>query len=267
MRSTVVVALALLTLVATAGAADDPQDFAGSWKPPSSTGSYYRITNVDEGEQFVGRLTDGDAAVGLCEGAPNGAEPPFWTAKQEGSLNGGGTYDGHTYIFRKDAEGDCFSTYARAKFWPLVANRLRICPAPFDAPDSEPQLDTTSSVDESETCTDFVRTQDPVEPQDHVAKDYIGKIFRDENTCPTDYNVTLRYVADDPMNLVKLYGNRGHGFKRLPNNKYFIPNKNDAGHKRILDLRLVKHSPITIKAKIRTQSGKHFSRKKHFGPC
>ena len=267
MRSTIGVLLLFLTVAATGRAATDPQDFAGSWKPPSTTGSYYRITNVDEGEQFVGRVTDGSASVGLCEGAPNGAEPPFWTAKQEGSLNGGGTYDGRTYIFRKDAEGDCSAVFARAKFWPLVADRLRICPAPFDAPDSEPVLDTTSPVDESETCTDFLRTEDPVEPQDHVAKDYIGKILRDDNDCPTDYNITLRYVADDPMNQVKVYGNRGNGFKRLPNNPYYLPIKTDAGRKRILDLRLVKKSAITIKVKIRTQSGERFTRKKHFGPC
>jgi hypothetical protein len=70
------------------------------------------------------------------------------------------------------------------------------------------------------------------------------------------------------MNQVKLYARRpGTGFKRLPNNPGFVPIKTDAGHKRILDLRLVKHSALILKAKIRTQSGKHFSRSKKFGPC
>jgi hypothetical protein len=263
MRAPVAVALALLSAVATAHAASDPQDFAGSWEPPPSVGSSYRITNTDEGEKFVGRVTRNSAEAEVCEGFTQ----PFWTAKQEGSLNGGATYDGRTHVFRKDNEGNCSAVLARAKFWPLVADRLRICPAPYDAPDQEPTLDTTSPVDESETCTDFRRTDDPVEPEPHVAKDYIGKIFRDENTCPTDYAVTLKYVADDPMNEVKLYANRGSGFKRLPNNPSYLPIKTDAGHKRVLELRLVKHSALTLKAKIRTQSGKHFSRKRHFGPC
>jgi hypothetical protein len=264
MRAAFAVTVACLTLAAAAQAATDPQDFVGSWAPPSSVGSYYRVTTTDEGSDgFVGRVTENSAAVRLCAGYAE----PFWRATQEGSLNGGATYDGRTHVFYKDAEGNCFSAYARAKFWPLVANRLRICAASADAPDVEPTLDTTSPVDESETCTDFVRTDDPVKPKPHTAKDYIGKIFRDENTCPTDYNVTLKYVADDVMNQVKLYADRGHGFKRLPNNPSYVPISTDAGHKRVLDLRLLKHSAVTIKARIRTASGKHYSRKKHFGPC
>jgi hypothetical protein len=264
MRLAFAVAIACLTFAAAAPAASDPQDFAGSWEPPPSVGSHYRVTNHDEGQEgFVGHITENSAEAELCSGYAE----PFWQATQEGSLNGGATYDGHTYVFTKNAEGDCFARYARAKFWPLVADRLRICPATYENPDAEPKLDTTSPVDESESCTDFRRTSDPITPKPHVAKDYIGKIFRDESTCPTDYNVTLRWVADDPMNQVKLYANRGHGFKRLPNNPSYVPIKTDAGHKRILDLRLVKHSALTLRAKIRTRSGKHYSRKKHFGPC
>ena len=264
MRAALAVSIACLTFTAAAPAATDPQDFVGSWEPPPSVGSHYRVTTTDEGSDgFVGHVTENSAEVDLCAGYAE----PFWQATQEGSLNGGATYAGRVHVFTKDAEGNCSAAYVRAKLWPLVADRLRVCPGSSDTPDAEPALDTTSPVDQSDTCTDFRRTSDPVTPKKHKAKDYIGKLFRDEKTCPTDYNVTLRYVADDPMNQVKLYGDRGHGFKRLPNNPSFVPIATDAGHKRILDLRLVKHSAVTIRAKIRTRSGKHFSRKKHFGPC
>jgi hypothetical protein len=264
MRATLAVAVALLSFAAAAPAATDPQDFAGSWEPPPSVGSHYRVTNKDEGQEgFVGHVTENSAGVSICAGYAE----PFWQATQEGSLNGGATYAGRVHVFVKDAEGNCSAAYARAKFWPLVADRLRICAASADTPDAEPKLDTTSPVDESESCTDFRRTSDPVTPKKHVAQDYIVKLYREGHSCPTDYDVTLRFVADDPMNQVKLYADRGQGFKRLPNNSSYVPIKTDAGHKRTLEVRLVKHSALTLKAKIRTQSGKHFTRKRHFGSC
>jgi hypothetical protein len=258
MRALLVVLVAL-ALPASAGAAGSGQDFEGSWEPPpaASVGNY-RVTVIDEGEQFVGRITGG---VIICEGAPDGDNEPFWIAKQSGSLNGGAIYEGTTYLFNYDSNGEnCVASQAPATFWPLVNDRLRVCP--------NQQMDTTSPVDESENCVDFRRTDDPLEVKPHVAKDYIPKITRDDNSCKTDYNVYLRFVDDDPMNSVKIFLKRGGGsFKRFPNNELFLPLKNDANQTRVLDFRWVKKGPLTLRVKIRTQSGKTFKRQKAFAAC
>lgn len=266
MRRLLVLAVALVW--AAPAQAATGQDFEGSWAPPPITSSYYRVTTEDVGERFEGRLTRG-GAIERCTGGPDVGDV-FWTAKQEGSLNGGAIYDGRTFNFRLDAERqDCEARMVRAKFWPLVDDRLRICPAPFETPDAEPVLDTTAPVDQSMTCTDFDRTDDPLTPKAHRARDYIPKITRDDNRCKTDYNVALRYVADDPMIRVRIFLKRTAGarYRRFPNNERFLPRRTDAAKTRVLDFRRVEKGPLYLQVRIRTQSGKTFKRTRRFSAC
>src|SRR3954468_4999126 len=202
-------AVAAGVLVASAlGFDPDGRDGIGSWTPPPVANSHYVITNevVDQG--WEGKLTD--SADIICTGAPHEGDV-FWAGQQDGSLGGGALFTGRTTAFDVDQDNNCTATNVRARFWSLAENRLRVCPNPTSTPEAPPHMDTTSDVGQSDTCTDFVRTEAPPTTQNlpHDAGDYIGKITRDTNKCvkfgPVDYSFKLFRVEDDPIVRVDVY--------------------------------------------------------------
>jgi hypothetical protein len=279
LRWTMALTLAVVTgiiLAASAAGAGTGRDFEGTWEPPPAASvNTYKITTTvggSDGTTYEGRLTAGTLAT--CSGSPSQGQI-FWFGNQDGSLGGEPTYEGRTFIFRTDNNGEnCEARLVRARFWSPANDRMRICPNSFDNPHAEPSLVTQSPVDQSATCTDFRRTSTPpsANPGTHTAKQYVPKITRDSNTCPkygpVDYNVYLRFIADDPMVSVKIYLKRTkHGtFKRYPNNQFFLPT--ERFNPRDLDFPWVKKGPLWVKVKFVTKSGKKYTRKvKYFKPC
>jgi hypothetical protein len=269
-------AVAGTIMASSAAGAGTGRDFEGSWEPPpqGSVNTYKITTTVggSDGTTYEGRLTSGTLAQ--CSGSPAQGQI-FWFAHQDGSLGGEPTYGGRTFIFRADANGEnCQARLVRARFWSPANDRMRICPNSFDDPHAEPSLDTQSAVDGSATCTDFRRTTTPpsANPGKHTAKQYVPKITRDSNSCPkfgpVDYNVYLRFIADDPMVSVKIYVKRKkHGaFKRIDNNEFFLPTEDL--NPRNLDFPWVKKGPVWVRVKFTTKSGKKYTRPvKHFKAC
>src|SRR3954471_11227600 len=180
----------------------DGRDGIGSWTPPPVANAHYVITNEVVNEGWEGKLTD--SADIICSGAPHEGDV-FWAGQQDGSLGGGALFTGRTTAFDVDQDNNCTATNVRARFWSLAENRLRVCPNPTSTPEAQPHMDTTSDVGQSDTCTDFVRTEAPPTTQNlpHDAGDYIGKITRDTNKCvkfgPVDYSFKLFRVEDDPI--------------------------------------------------------------------
>jgi hypothetical protein len=276
----VVVGAALLALFATsASGGGTGREFAGTWRPPPAAGDPYKVTNAEEGTDtgtiWRGKMVDG---ILLCQGAPDIGDD-FWTAQQTGALGGAGLYEGHTFIFRQAAPGEpCEARSVRAKFWSPANDVLRICPAPFDAPENEPAMDFNSPVDQAGGCGDFRRTTPPdtSETKPHPASDYIGKIKRDSNRCPKfgprEYSAVLKYVADDPANRVDVFVKRTKTASFKPYNvggagvnHGFVPTSNQK--RRVLSLEWVKKGKSWWRFRVKTQKGKSYKKTKFFEPC
>src|SRR3954470_23051925 len=149
------------------------RDIVGSWTPPPVANAHYVITNEIVGDGFEGKLTD--SADIICSGAPHEGAV-FWSGTQVGSDGTTPTFEGRTTIFQVDNDNNCTTTNVRAAFWSPADNRLRVCPNSASNPEAEPKMDFQSDVGQSDTCTDFGRTEDPPMTQNipHDATDYIG---------------------------------------------------------------------------------------------
>src|SRR3954468_24366918 len=160
-RLLVGVAGALVAAVVWAGAAAGDgtgRDIVGSWTPPPVANAHYVITDEIVGDGFEGKLTD--SADIICSGAPHEGDM-FWSGVQVGSDGTVPTYEGRTTIFQVDNDNNCSAANVRAAFWSPVDDRLRVCPDSASNPEADPKMDFSSGVGQSDTCTDFVRTDDP----------------------------------------------------------------------------------------------------------
>jgi hypothetical protein len=270
-----VLALGAATWAATALGDEDGRDGIGSWTPPPVVNAHYVITNEVFNEGWEGKLTD--SAEIICSGAPHEGDK-FWEGQQDGSLGGGATFSGRTTAFDVDQDNNCTATNVRARFWSLAPNRLRVCPNSTSTPEAEPKLDTTSDVGQSDTCTDFVRTETPQTPQQHVWQDYAGKFTRDSNKCskfgPVDYSVKLKRVEDDPAVRIDVFVKQKGlgGFKPYKDgglgvNHFFVV---PSGEKfRVLTLTWTKKKRASWwKIRVKTQSKKTYTSKPtHFKGC
>src|SRR3954451_22598542 len=134
------------------------RDIVGSWTPPPVANAHYVITDEIVGDGFEGKLTD--SADIICSGAPHEGDM-FWSGVQVGSDGTVPTYEGRTTIFQVDNDNNCSAANVGAPFWSPVADRLRVCRDSASNPEAEPKMDFSSAVGQSDTCTDFVRTEDP----------------------------------------------------------------------------------------------------------
>lgn len=272
--------LVALVVAGSALAAETGRDVAGTWKPPSSVNGFYKITTSQNGDEYVGRLTDPGNIV--CHNAPQ-TNDEFWHFSQAGAFGGEPTFEGRTFIFSVDDENNCTATNVRSSFWSVADDRLRICPNSASNAEAEPHLDTQSPIDGSDRCTDFVRTTPPPQPQPHTGKDYIYKFTRDRKTCPkfgpTTYSIYLRRVEDDPANRVDVDIRR-----KLPHHSHFQAHwhkyRTDDGlevnhfavppagsESRVLQLPWTKKGGLWLRARVRTQSGKSYKNNRKFSPC
>jgi len=272
-------ALGIAIWVSAAPGAGSGRDFEGTWRPPPASGDPYKVTNAEEGDVsgtiWRGKMVDG---VLLCQGAPDIGDD-FWTAKQTGALGGAGLYAGRTFVFQTDSSGgNCQARSVRAKFWSPADDVLRICPAPFDSPESEPAMDFDSAVDQAQGCGDYRRTTPPATSttKPHVASDYIGKIRRDANTCPRfgprEYSAVLKYVEDDPANRLDVFVKRTKDAAFKPYNvggagvnHGFVPNSSQ--RRKVLTLEWLKKGRSWWRVRVKTQKGKTYRKTKYFKPC
>jgi hypothetical protein len=277
-RAVIALAVAALGGAVWAGGAlgdTDARDGIGSWTPPPVVNAHYVITNEAFEVGFEGKLTD--SAEIVCSGAPHEGDV-FWAGQQDGSLGGGATFTGHTTVFDVDQDNHCTAHDVKAAFWSIAENRLRLCPNSISDPNAEPQLDTTSEVGQSDTCTDFVRTETPATPQKHVWQDYAGKFKRDSNKCskfgPVDYTVKLKRVEDDPAVRIDVFvkqkglgGYKPYKDGGLGVNHFFVPP--DGEKSRVLTLTWTKKKRASWwKIRVKTQSKHTYNSKPtHFKAC
>jgi hypothetical protein len=268
-------ALAAGVWVGQAPGAGSGRDVVGSWTPPPLVNGNYTITNEIVETGFEGKLTD--SADIICHNAPHEGEV-FWSSPdQDGSFGGAPTFLGRTFIFDVDNDNNCTAKNVRAAFWSPANDRLRVCPNSASNPEAEPVLDTSSAVDQSDTCTDFRRTADPPAstPKKHKNTDYITKIKRDGNSCPKfgprTYSFRIKYVKDDPANRLDVFVKRHGGFHKyktddgLEVNHSNVPGPGQGSRHNALPW--TKKGGSTWKVRVKTQHKKTYTRSRHFGPC
>jgi hypothetical protein len=254
------------------------RDEVGTWTPPPVVNAHYKITNEVVESGFEGKLTD--SAEIICSGAPHEGEV-FWSAQQVGSDGTVPTFEGRTTRFEVDNDNHCTATNVRAAFWSPANDRFRVCPNSASNPEAEPQLDSSSAVDASDTCTDFRRTEAPptANPKNHVWQDYIGNIKRSTGKCvkfgPVDYSFKLKRVEDDPIIRVDVLvrqkglpgGYRPYKDGGLGVNHFNVP---PPGQKsRIITLTWThKKRASWWRVRVKTQAKKTYTSKpKHFPAC